>query len=120
MATLNVGKDFSEDPLGRYLTDSPTSGEAFREGVLKPALLRLGPQEKLLIILDDGVESYGSSFLTEGFAGLVKYGYFKNKELLDLLEFKFTDPDFRFYRDKIVEYISDAKYKSEEYIPKSR
>jgi len=65
--------------------------------------------------LDNDVESYGSSFLVEGFAGIVKYGYMKADVLLSILEFQYTDPDFEFYENKIVQYIKDAKYASETY-----
>lgn len=120
MATINVSKDFSPDPIGRYRTDSNSSGEAFREDVLRPAIEKLGANEKLTIILDDGVESYGSSFLVEGFAGLIKHGYVTKEKLLTILEFSFSDADFCFYRDKIIQYIKDAKYSSQPYSPSSK
>lgn len=117
MAKLNIGKDFSIDPSGRYRTDGDASGEAFREDCLKPAISALGPNEKLEIVLDDGVEGYGSSFLSEGFAGMVRYGHITSDELLQKLEFTFSDPDFEFYANRIREYISFAAFKSREYIP---
>lgn len=120
MATINIGQDFSLDPLGRFYSDGDGSGEAFREDVLKPCLLNLKEGEKVEIILDDGVESYGSSFLVEGFAGLVKYGYFRSDELLDKLTFRFSDEDFAFYRDKILSYIKAAKFESKKYIPTNK
>jgi hypothetical protein len=117
MKELNIGKEFSKDPAGRYFTDGDGNGEEFREHYLKTRLESLQPNEKLKIILDDEVESYGSSFLVEGFAGMVKYGYMYNDELLRKLEFVFSDNDFGFYRDKIIQYIKEAKYNSKEYIP---
>ena len=112
MGKINVGKDFSEDPIGRYRSDSDSSGQAFREDFLKPALDKLKPGEKLEIILDDGVEAYGSSFLVEGFAGLVNYGYYSKEDLLGKLAFTFSDEDFEFYKDKIIEYINESRFKS--------
>jgi hypothetical protein len=118
MKTLNIGKDFSPDPSGRYYTDGEGSnGEEFREDCLKGLVKSLAPGEKLQIILDDGVEGYGSSFLVEGFAGMVKYGYITSKELLEKIEIRFTDDDFQFYKGKIIGYISQAKYNSKVYKP---
>lgn len=117
MKTLNIGKDFSTDPIGRFRTDSEFSGEAFREDVLRAKIASLGPNEKLKIILDDNVEGYGSSFLSEGFAGLVKFGYLDKDSLLDKLEFEYSDSDFEFYKNKIIQYIRESSYKSEEYSP---
>lgn len=114
---LNIGKEFSPDPSGRYRTDGLSSGEAFREDFLKNRVLALQAGERLVVILDDGVEGYGSSFLTEGFAGMVKYGYIVGRVLLEKLDFQFSDPDFEFYKNKIVEYIGKAKYKSKVYEP---
>lgn len=117
MKIFNIGQDFSTDPAGRYITDGLGNGETFREDYLKSLVLSLKPGEKIVFILDDDVESYGSSFLTEGFAGMVKYGYITSKELLEKIEFKFTDEDFEFYKNKIIQYINEAKYNSKEYIP---
>lgn len=115
MATLNIGKDFSNDPYGRYRTDGDSSGEVFREDCLKPSLQKLGAGEKLVVVLDDDVEGYGSSFLVEGFAGIVKYGYMTSDELLDKIELKFKNPEYEFYKNRILQYIRDAKYNSQEY-----
>lgn len=118
MKELNIGKDFSTDPSGRYYDpDGDASGEAFRESILKGMVESLGKDEKLHIILDDGVESYGSSFLVEGFAGMVKYGYITSDDLLRKLDITYTEEDFGFYKKKIIQYIHDAKYNSMEYKP---
>jgi len=113
---LNIGADFSLDPAGRYYADGPASGEQFRELVLKPLLEKLGKSEKLLITLDDGVESYGSSFISEGFGGIVKYGYMSSEELLSRLEFIYSDEDYEFFEGRIREIVSEAKFGSKEYL----
>ncbi len=115
MRTLNIGRDFSCDPAGRYRTDGDASGEAFREDFLRKEIEQLKKGEKLKIILDDCVEAYGSSFLTEGFAGMVKYGYISSNSLLKKLDITYADEDFKFYAEKIQKYILDAKYNSQKY-----
>lgn len=117
MNILNIGKDFSPDPSGRYRSDGEGNGEEFREDYLKKEMQLLESGKKLQIIIDDGVEGYGSSFLVEGFAGMVKYGYIPSQELLDKIEIIYDDEDFEFYKDKIIEYIKQAKYNSKEYKP---
>ena len=117
MKILNIGQDFSNDPAGRYRSDGPASGEAFREDFLKNEILSLKSGEKIKIIIDDGVEGYGSSFLTEGFAGMVKFGYIKNDDFLDKIEIDYSEEDFEFYKNKIITYIKQAVYKSEKYEP---
>lgn len=115
MKKIHICNDFSSVPSGRFYTDGNASGEQFREEILKPAIASLSSNEKLMIILDDGVEGFGSSFLVEGFAGMVKYGYIRSPDLLNKLEFQFADSDFAFYKKKIIEYIESAKYNSEKY-----
>ncbi|WP_027147892.1 STAS-like domain-containing protein [Methylobacter tundripaludum] len=117
MKTLNIGKQFSTDPIGRFRTDGDRSGETFREDYLKPAIESLESGEKLEVIIDDGIESYGSSFLSEGFAGMVKYGYITGDELLSKIEIKYSNEDFEFFKKKILEYIGKVKYNSKVYEP---
>ena len=118
MTTLNIGKDFSCDPAGRYITDNDgngNDGSTFREDYLKQRILDLRPGEKLIVILDDGPQGYGSSFLTEGFAGMVKFGYIKASDLTDKLDLTYTDEDFFFFKKKILRYIKEAKFNTEVY-----
>ena len=68
---INVAKDFSRYPAGRYKSDGPASGEEFRENFLMPAL----KSKKSLTIELDGTRGYGSSFLEEAFGGAVREGY---------------------------------------------
>ena len=118
MTTINIGKDFSLDPAGRYVTDNNgkgNDGSSFREKHLKKEIFKLKRGEKLIVILDDGVESYGSSFLTEGFAGMVKFGYIKAPDLVEKLDIKYTKEDFSFFKKKIYQYIKEARYDSQVY-----
>ena len=116
MKTFNIGREFSGDPAGRYRSDGGFNGERFREDVLRPLISQLKDNEKLILVIDDDVESYGSSFLTEVFGGMVKYGYITKLSLLDKVEFSFTDPDYEFYKNKAIQYINEAKFKSVQYI----
>lgn len=68
---INVARDFSKYPAGRYLEDGPASGQLFRERFLIPAL----KESKILTIELDGTRGYGSSFLEEAFGGAVREGF---------------------------------------------
>ena len=119
MAEIDIGRDFSENPAGRFRSDRSKSGEEFREDVLLPAFRRLSQDEALTLILDNGPDSYGSSFLTEGFAGVVKYGYFPVSSFLPRLRFRYTNPDFAFFEKKIHKYCQEAVFASQAYVPTS-
>lgn len=115
MAIFNIGKEFSQDPSGRYYTDGPGSGEEFREDYLVPKINQLSENEILEIIIDDEVEAYGSSFISEGFAGAVKYGYFTADFLLNKIKIKYKNPDYSFFEKRIFSHIKKAAYNSAVY-----
>ncbi len=118
MSEFKIATDFSDEPLGRYLSDGDgkSNGENFRENYFLPRLRALEKNEKLNIILDQGVTSYGSSFISEGFAGVVKYGYMTSDELLNSISLVYTDPDFKFYEERILHHIKVSKYNSKKYV----
>jgi len=78
MTTINVARDFSRWPAGRYRVDGPFSGEVFRDDVLVPALAGAEIVEVQL----DGARGYGSSFLEEAFGGLMRLGRFSRDQLI--------------------------------------
>jgi hypothetical protein len=68
MQLINIARQFSKTPAGRYYADGPDSGERFRDEYLEPAL-RCGDQVAVEI---DGTHGYSSSFLEEAFGGIVR------------------------------------------------
>jgi hypothetical protein len=104
MKRINIGKDFSETPLGRYPSDGPFSGERFREEFLRPALTQC---PEVTVKIDDA-EGYGSSFLDEAFGGLVRKGYFSAVELRAKLKIECSSSDYLLYRDLIWKYVDEA------------
>lgn len=84
---INIERDFSRYPAGRYEGDGPYSGQAFRDKFLVPVLTK--KSEKVLIELD-GARGYGSSFLEEAFGGLVRAG-FSADDVFNLIELKSED-----------------------------
>src|SRR3546814_3762160 len=80
---INVGRDFARLPIGRYRRDSKTSGEAFREDVLVPALNRAA-DEVVVVDLSEAL-GYGSSFFDEAFGGLVRDRGYRREALRRLL-----------------------------------
>ncbi|CAH6996589.1 conserved hypothetical protein [Vibrio chagasii] len=116
MSIFNIGIEFSNEPSGRFYSDTGNrSGEAFREDYLKNLIAELKPGEKVTFILDDDVDAYGSSFLTEGFAGMVKYGYISTDDLLAKIDFQYSDSDYEFYASRAKKYIKEAKFNSKVY-----
>ena len=79
--TILYVKDFSTTPGARYRHLGKASGEEFRDDVLVPAF----EKDKSLIVNLDGVRGYGSSFLDEAFAGLVRLNKFKTDEIKTLI-----------------------------------
>jgi hypothetical protein len=67
---IDICKDFSLLPFGRYRADGGYSGERFRSELLCPAIK---DNDKVTIVLD-GVFAYGSSFLDEVFGQISKCG----------------------------------------------
>lgn len=73
---LDVAREFSKFPAGRYNSDGPYSGQSFRDALVAA----LGDGVKLIVHLD-GTMGYGSSFLEEAFGGLVRLRHFTAREL---------------------------------------
>jgi len=69
--SIDIARDFSRTPGGRYRREGRFSGEEFREDVLEPAVRRLEKGETLEVNLDSP-RGLSSSFLDEAFGGLVE------------------------------------------------
>jgi len=83
--TIDVAKEFSHFPYGRYYPDDGDyCGQKFREDFLKPALHSF---DKVIVDLS-GTNNYGSSFLDESFGGLIRIEGYELKDLEKCLEIK--------------------------------
>jgi len=96
--TIDVAKQFTDRPFGRYRADGNRSAQVFREDLLLPALRT---HDHVTVDLS-GTNFYGSSFLEEVFGGLVREGFTK-----DQLNRKLT-----VLHDKLPSVVTEA----EEYI----
>jgi hypothetical protein len=67
---LNIAKEFSRFPAGRFKSDGPYSGELLCDR-LADILIELEDYTDLVVELD-GTMGYGSAFLEEAFGGLVR------------------------------------------------
>lgn len=85
--TINIAKDYSRYPAGRYAKDGPASGEDFREKFLIPAI---AGNDEFIEVIFDGARGLASSFLEEAFGGLVRRGH-SSEEVLR--RFKFSAKD---------------------------
>lgn len=99
---INIAKDFSKNPAGRYISDGKYSGESFLKNYLIPAV-----KTHDLVELDfTGVRGYGSSFLEEAFGGLVRLTNMSFKEFMNKITIITQDP---FLVPEINSYINDAE-----------
>ncbi|MEM0950183.1 MAG: STAS-like domain-containing protein [Pseudomonadota bacterium] len=107
MTTINIAKDFSRYPIGRYEADGPNSGERFRERKLVPAL-RDDTVSGVEVLLD-GVAGYPSSFLEEAFGGLVRVHGMDESGLRKKLHIRAEKAAFETYIEEIWTYIAEAE-----------
>lgn len=94
-------------PGGRYRTDGPHSGEAFRDDVLAPALLDEAQYTEVSVVFD-GVAGFGSGFLEEAFGGLVRVHGMDREFLRNRLRIDAKDDELMGYVDDANEYIEKA------------
>jgi hypothetical protein len=66
--TVDVGRDFSRTPGGRYRREGRWSGEEFRDDILMPRLQKCDVVRVNL----DSADGFTTSFLEEVFGGLVR------------------------------------------------
>lgn len=100
---INIARDFSKSPGGRFRKFGPKSGEEFRE-----RLLKLLKKYDVVTVTLNGVEGYGSSFLEEAFGGLVRLGLYSEEELKRRLIISSGDEYYLEYEKEAKSYIEDA------------
>ncbi|WP_298127842.1 STAS-like domain-containing protein [Brevundimonas sp.] len=105
MATLNLAKDFSPYPAGRYPEDGPYNGEYFRDDVLLPML----HENQTVRINIDGVALLPSSFWEEIWGGMIRKRRLGKAEVQQRFEVIATDPDLQRYVDLASKFVTDAE-----------
>ena len=106
---LNIAKEFSPVPIGRYKTDGDKSGEVFLEDFLYPKVSDAMKRKEKLEIDFTGMYGLSSSFLEEAFGGLVRKYNLSSVDILDTIVFLPEKSHFDLYIDLVQEYIRDAK-----------
>lgn len=99
---INVSKQFSKLPGGRYIRLGPNSGEDFRNRFLIEPLR----QGKFVVVELDGVRGYGSSFLEEAFGGAVRC---LNLSVEDALRRLKVETTVKSWELDVEEYIKTAE-----------
>ena len=99
---INIAKQFTKMPGGRYIRLGPFSGELFRNKFLEPHLR----EGKTVIVELDGVRGYGSSFLEEAFGGTVRE---LNLEIADALQRILIVSSVESWKLDVEDYIRNAK-----------
>lgn len=105
---VDVARDFSRVPGGRFARMGPYSGEDFRRHILLPALNRARAEGGQVVVRLDGAMGYPVSFLEEAFGGLVRSDGFELEELRKILVIDARAPRFMVRRDLAWDYIEAA------------
>ena len=101
--TIEIARDFSKFPAGRFRGDGEASGEAFRD-MLADAL----SSGEGVVVVFDGVAGFGSSFLEEAFGGLVRVCHMDKAFLDKRLHLQTDDPVLADFVKLAERYITDA------------
>lgn len=107
MIKINIAKDFSDAPGGRYISEGPFSGELFRNSLLIPKYVEAKKNNDTLEINFDGSFGYSTSFLEESFGGLVRE--LKDRDVLSRIKI-ISNEDFTLESD-IHKYVKKAEGK---------
>lgn len=100
---IDIARDYTKAPGGRFISEGSFSGEDFRKRILKPKFLEAKHNgEKLTVILDGGY-GYATSFLEEAFGGLARDLH--DKAILNIELISEEEPGLI---EKILKYIHDA------------
>lgn len=99
---IDVAKDFSADPWGRYPADGDFNAQVFRQELLLPMFKKGKP---FLVDLS-GSNRYGSSFLEEAFGGLVRVEKLSDDKLNLMRVHHELLPSIA---DEVSYYIEEAK-----------
>lgn len=102
---LDIGRDFSDVPSGRYPEDGNFNGERFRKEFLVPLLREF---DRVSVILDN-TEGFGSSFLEEAFGGLIREEGFRLADILPKLVLVSERDRTKRYKRKIEQYMEKAE-----------
>jgi hypothetical protein len=103
MITIKIASDFSPTPGGRFRKMGPKSGEEFRDLLAS----HLAKNEPVVVVLD-GVEGYGSSFLEEAFGGLARLRQWSQADIGRLLTIQAMAPEYKTYEREAKQYLSEA------------
>lgn len=106
---INIAKDFSAFPAGRYRTDGPNSGERFLEEFLLPELGKAVKAKQKLLIDLEGLKVCGSSFLESAFGGIVRVNKFPKEIILRTIEVVNTSPELDRYARSIIKHLAKAQ-----------
>lgn len=101
---INVAKDFSKNPSGRYIKDGKASGEVFLKNLLLPAV----KTHDIVEINFDGVRGYGSSFLEEAFGGFIRLTKMSLVEFFEKVKIITQDP---LLEQEIRGYLEDEAHR---------
>ncbi len=101
---IEIARDFSRTPAGRYFSDGPASGERFREEFLIPVLKT---SEHVEIKLD-GAAGYPSSFLEEAFGGLIRKGILEPGDAHRRIRLVAMSGDYKRYIAAIWSFVDSA------------
>lgn len=99
---IDIARDFSSEPFGRYPFHGPASGERFRDEFL------VGPlRDGFDVLVDiDGVTGLSSSFLDEAFAGLIRKGVLTRATFFERIQIK-SERDPSYIQD-VADYVNEA------------
>jgi hypothetical protein len=103
--SINIARDYSPYPGGRYPEDGAGNGSTFRDNFLLP-VLRAGKRVEVVL---DGAAGYPSSFLDEAFAGLVRNYGFTPEQVLSSFQLVAQQPGFARFVPLIESFVRAAQ-----------
>lgn len=107
MIEINIARDFTDTPGGRYKSQGQFSGEEFRDSILIPKYMEAIQKNDILCINLDGGYGFPLSFLDEVFGGLIIKE--KDDKLSDILILICEDEPC--LKEKIYHIINQARVK---------
>ena len=96
-------KNYTLEPFGRYEIDGEGNGEEYRKKYIVPEL----KEGNTLEIHLDGINyEYGSSFLVEAFANIIRKEGFSYDEFMEKIQFKSVHED---WLEDLYSFIEEAR-----------